>query len=159
MPKKEELSPSKAEGAIACALLVQGNVQLKFFSLTWIQGPQLHFCVCHHSTVCLSVGCRTGKATKTSTCCVFSRDAKADHVGVELESAWVLSRRRLLSVTLNYGHDEHTWISKSSSVRLHIKTCLLLRYILTAQIIASVKVFYLHVKSKDHCEEVGTQCG
>lgn len=52
---------------------------------------------------------------------------------MELESAWILSPRRLLSVTLSYGHDEHMWITKSSSVRHHIKTCLLLRYILTAQ--------------------------
>lgn len=24
---------------------------------------------------------------------------------------------------------------------------------------AFVKVFYLHVKSEDHCEEIGTPCG
>lgn len=35
-----------------------------------------------------------------------------------------------------------------------MKACLLSRCILTAQITASVKVFCLHGKREDHCEEV-----
>lgn len=59
-----------------------------------------------------------------------------------------------LSVVLSYSPDEHMWVPKSSSVGHHMKACLLPKSILTAQITASVTVFYLHGKCEDGCEEM-----
>lgn len=133
------------------AFLSQGNIHFRSCRLMQVSGPSA-------SSLLLTQQCPRSECTwsnrkdeQNKHMLYFSRDAKEDCVGRNLVSA--LGDFSLAEV-FSYSPDDHIWVPKSSSVSDHMKACLLSKSILTAQITASVRLFYEHGKCEEGCEEI-----